>query len=133
MNTNLFVGSSSWGASLITRFSSGQPYTPAFEAGTRTGENILSGEAENSRNKPNIFTVDLRAYKTFKYGIFNLQVFARIFNLFDAKNPTNVYGDTGLADFTFQERNPHDATWFTNPSFYSPPRSIQIGLRLGYK
>lgn len=133
LNTNLFVGSGSWGASVISRFSSGQPYTPTFFGGTRTGQTVSAGLPENSRNKPNIFTLDLRAYKNFKYSVFNLQLFARIFNLLDAKNPTQVYGDTGLADKTFEERVDHDPTWFVNPSFYSPPRSIQVGLRLSYK
>jgi outer membrane receptor protein involved in Fe transport len=133
LNTNLFVGSGSWGASLISRFNSGQPYTPSFFGGTRTGQTVSAGLPENSRNKPSIFTVDLRAYKNFKYSVFRLQIFARIFNLFDAKNPTRVYGDTGLADKTFDERVDHDSTWFDRPYHYSPPRSIQVGLRLSYK
>lgn len=133
LNMNLFVGAKRWGASVITRFNSGQPYTPSFESGTRTGQSILSGEAENSRNKPSNFTIDLHLYRNFKYGILGLQLFARVFNLLDMKNPTNVFGDTGLADFTFQERNPHDPTWFNNPSYYSTPRNIQVGMRLSYK
>jgi outer membrane receptor for ferrienterochelin and colicin len=133
LNTNIYVGSKSWGVNLLTRFDSGQPYTPSLVTGSRTGQSILAGLPKNSRNKPNLFTVDLKAYKDFKLNFMKIQVYARVLNLFDAKNPIIVYGDTGLADFTFDTRNPHDETWFVDPSFYSQPRNFQFGIRFSYR
>ncbi len=132
---NLFVGSQTWGTSLITRFDSGQPYTPDFVAGTRTGQSILSGLPKNSRSKPNLFTVDLQAYKNFKFKDFSLQLFAKVFNLLDAKNPTQVFGDTGRADFTFNQIQAlqADETWFVQADYYSEPRRIQIGTKISFR
>ncbi len=135
LNTNIFVGKQDWGLSVIGRLNSGQPFTPTFVTGTRTGQNITSGLRENSRNKPNRFTVDFRAHKNFNLSDFKLQIYARVFNLFDADNPVNVYGDTGEADFTLQEiqTQQEDPTWFVNPTFYSEPRRIQIGAKISFR
>ncbi|MFQ5584077.1 MAG: carboxypeptidase-like regulatory domain-containing protein, partial [Calditrichia bacterium] len=40
LNTNLYIGIGKWGMNLITRYDSGQPYTPSFQPGTRTGQSI---------------------------------------------------------------------------------------------
>jgi outer membrane receptor protein involved in Fe transport len=136
VNGNLFVGGSSWGSNLIGRFYTGQPYTPVAVTATRTGQSILAGLPDNSRNKPNLFTVDLHAYKNFSYGNFDIQFFLKIFNLFDAANPTTVYGDTGQPDYTLlliAQAAQADPTWFDNPGYYSEPRKIQIGTRISLK
>lgn len=135
LNTNIYVGARSWGVNLITRFDTGQPYTPEFVSGTRTGQSISSGLPNNSRNKPNLFTVDVRAFKDFYLKPFRMQLYARIFNLFDAKNPVTVFSDTGRADFTFNQIRSQEAdeTWFVQPDYYSEPRNIQIGLKFSYK
>jgi outer membrane receptor for ferrienterochelin and colicin len=135
LNANLFVGGSTWGSSLISRFASGQPYTPVSVTATRTGQSILAGLPNNSRNKPNLFTVDFNLYKNFLINRFNVQVFMKIFNLFDAENPVVVYGDTGRPDYTLlllAQAAQADPTWFDNPSFYSEPRRVQIGMRIGF-
>lgn len=135
LNANLFVGGSTWGGSLISRFATGQPYTPVSVTATRTGQSILAGLPNNSRNKPNIFTVDFNLYKNFKIDRFNLQVFMKIFNLLDAENPVVVYGDTGRPDYTLlllAQAAQADPTWFDNPSFYSEPRRVQVGARIGF-
>ncbi|HGY57111.1 MAG TPA: TonB-dependent receptor [Caldithrix abyssi] len=135
VNATFYVGGESWGTSFISRYNTGQPYTPELVTGTRTGQSILSGLPKNSRNKPSIFNVDISAYKNFqltdKIGI---QVFLRVYNLFDADNPVNVFGDTGEAGFTFRrDRTPQaDPGWFDIPSFYSEPRRIQIGTKISF-
>jgi outer membrane receptor protein involved in Fe transport len=133
LNASLFVGKADWGVSLVSRFASGQPYTPTLVTGTRTGQNVLSGLRDNSRNKPNLFTVDLSAYKNFNIQNLNIQLFARVFNLLDALNPVNIWTDTGLADFTLTELTQAaqaDDTWFIRPDFYQEPRRIQIGAKI---
>jgi len=135
LNANLFVGGNSWGGSLISRFYTGQPYTPVSVTATRTGQSILAGLPNNSRNKPNLFTVDLNLYKNFKYKNFDLQIFMKIFNLLDGENPVFVYGDTGRPDYTLlllAQAAQADETWFDNPGFYSEPRRIQIGTRISF-
>ncbi len=136
LNANLFVGAQTWGASVITRFNSGQPYTPVSVTATRTGQSILAGTPDNSRTKPNRFTVDFNAYKNFSFNRFEFQLFLKIFNMFDADNPTGVFGDTGRPDYSlFQltQAEQADDTWFVHPEFYSEPRRIQIGTRISFK
>ena len=135
LNANLFVGGNTWGGSLIARFSTGQPYTPVSVTATRTGQSILAGLPNNSRSKPNLLTVDFNIYKNFVYRNLNIQVFMKMFNLFDAANPVVVYGDTGRPDYTLlllAQAAQADPTWFDNPSYYSEPRRIQVGTRIGF-
>jgi outer membrane receptor for ferrienterochelin and colicin len=91
VNFNLYYSRKSWGGNLISRYQSGQPYTPEVVAGTLTGQNVIAGLATNTRLKPNRFTVDLNAYKEVNFDDVNLEFFVRIFNLFDGKNPTDVF------------------------------------------
>jgi outer membrane receptor protein involved in Fe transport len=136
LNANLFVGSENWGGSLIGRFSSGQPYTPTSVTATRTGQSILAGLPDNSRNKPNLFTLDFTAFKNFRYKDYSIQIFLKVFNLLDAPNPLTVYTDTGQADYTLQlltQAAQADPTWFVNPGYYSEPRRIQVGTKISFK
>lgn len=132
LNANVFVGSTDWGASLIGNLSTGQPYTPTIIEGAYTGRNILSGLAQNSRRKPMIARLDLEVFKNFSLTGLDIQLFFRIFNLLDAKDPLSVYGDSGKPDFTIQQQTvkDYDTGWFTNPTFYSEPRSVYVGTRI---
>jgi outer membrane receptor for ferrienterochelin and colicin len=134
LNASVFVGSDDWGVSLIERFSSGQPYTPTIVTFGRAGRDIIAGLEKNSRRRPALFTVDLSAFKNFALRKYRVKVFARIFNLLDAQNPVNVFGDTGKADFTFNQLQAimADETFFLIPSFYSEPRRFQLGASFGF-
>ncbi|RMD93965.1 MAG: TonB-dependent receptor [Calditrichaeota bacterium] len=134
VNASQFVGGRTWGVSLIERFNSGQPYTPQLVTFGRTGRTIIAGLEKNSRRRPNRFTVDLRMFKDFELNPFKVKVFLRVFNLFDAKNPVIVYGDSGKADFTLNELQAisADPTWFLRPDFYSEPRRIQLGANVSF-
>ena len=71
-----------------------------------------------------------------------LTFFMRIFNLFDTLNEINVYDDTGRADFTTdkqraEQTNPLQLVntlddWFTNPTHFSEPRRIELGLTYSF-
>jgi hypothetical protein len=104
--------------------------------GTRTGRNILQGLEKNSRRKPNQFTIDLSAYKVFKFGTLETQIFARVYNVLDSRNPVNIYGDTGKADVTLMQEQGEqagaDPTWFIRPDFYSAPRKFQLGAKISF-
>ncbi len=132
LNWNIFVGGDDWGADLISRFNTGQPYTPSAVAGTRSAKTVSSGLRDNSRIKPIQFTLDLNTFYSFKYEDFNFQLYAKIFNLLDAGNPGDIWDDTGEADYTLREAIAPvgtDPTWFVRPDYYSPPRRIVVGLK----
>jgi len=134
-NANIYVGDLDWGISLIYNFNTGQPYTPTVIPGAYTGRNVLSGLTQNSRRKPVISRVDLELHKDFSFSSFNVQFFLKVFNLFDAKNPLIVFGDTGKPDFTLEEIQvrDYDPGWFDYPNFYSEPRNIYLGTKIYLK
>ncbi len=133
-NFNLMVGEPQAGCNIITRFYSGQPYTPEITAGTQVGQNVISGLATNLRRKPNQLTFDLNFFKSFALGNTACEVFLRVYNLFDALNPIWVFEDSGQADYTIYEQqdNEADPGWFVRPDFYSEPRSVQMGFKWSF-
>src|SRR5690606_41320415 len=64
LNVSMFVGMDDWGASLIGRYGTGLPYTPAITQYTAE-RGITSGLERNSRRRPNQFTIDLKLHKIF--------------------------------------------------------------------
>jgi outer membrane receptor for ferrienterochelin and colicin len=128
-----------WGFSIIANYFSGQPYTPAVNKNTRVTQNAFP---TNSGDKPNLFNVDLRVYKDFEISPLLLTVFLRVFNIFDANNPVNVYTDSGDPYFTFakleaQRINPtlYNNTldeFYTDPTYFSDPRRIELGFGLNF-
>jgi len=136
LNGNFYVGGDTWGSSLRAYFNSGQPYTPSFVPGTRTGQTIISGLRENSRSKPYQFAVDLNMYKNFEFGGFEFQVFMNVYNLFDADNPVDIFSDTGEVDYSLYEATYGSLagpTFFVIPAFYSEPRRIQVGTKISFE
>ncbi len=128
-----------YGFSLIGNFYTGQPYTPAVNKNTRVSQNAFP---RNSANKPTIFNVDLRAYKDFQIGDFNLSVFLKVFNLLDLDNARGVYGDTGDPYFTFGKYEAQKIRptlyynslddLYTNPGFFSEPRRVEVGVTFNF-
>jgi outer membrane receptor protein involved in Fe transport len=132
LNINIYVGDSDWGVSLVGNLNSGQPYTPTLIQGAITGKDVMSGLADNSLRKPFIVNLDLEVHRNIKISDVNLQLFVKIFNVLDTKNPTTVYGDTGKPDFTVEQQtvSGYDQGWFVNPSYYSEPRSVYVGTKI---
>jgi outer membrane receptor for ferrienterochelin and colicin len=132
LNWNVFVGGEKWGADLISRFNTGQPYTPTAVAGTRTAQVITSGLPDNSRIKPVQFTMDLNTFYNFTFNDIEIQLYAKIYNLLDSESPNGVWTDTGEPGFTLVELQNipgTDQTWFVRPDYYSPPRRVVVGLK----
>ena len=94
--TFTYANPDNWGFSIIGQYGSGFPYTPSFSSN-------ISDLLINSELKPSFFNVDLRTYKDFFIGSIRINIFARVFNLFDTLNELNVYNDSGTADFTINE------------------------------
>ncbi|MBK9098606.1 MAG: TonB-dependent receptor [bacterium] len=141
LNVSLaYSKASDWGFSLIGNFFSGQPYTPAVNKNTRVTQNAFP---RNSADKPTIVNVDLRVYKDFEIASGTLlSVFLRVFNLLDFDNPVNIYTDTGDPFFTFAKleaekinptlyNNSLDEL-YTNPTYFSEPRRVELGLGLNF-
>jgi len=135
INATVSYASKSWGGSVIAQWGSGLPYSP------RRSEDI-SSLLTNSQRKPGNYNVDLRAYKDFKLGPGMLTFFMRVLNLFDTLNEINVYDDTGRADFTTDKQRAEGTNplqlintlddWFTNPTHFSEPRRIELGLTYSF-
>ncbi|MEA3500678.1 MAG: TonB-dependent receptor [Candidatus Marinimicrobia bacterium] len=134
---NLITGfnSKTYGFNFISRFGSGLPYTP------RSTIDITS-LSTNSQSKPSTFNVDVRAYYKIKLMGLKTELFCRINNLFDIKNETSVYDDTGRAGFTTDEERVEALNvptpvnsiheYYTNATHYSEPRRIEMGIKIGF-
>lgn len=134
VNGTVGYNAKNYGINFIGRWGSGLPYTP------QSSEDITS-LSTNSDTKPATFTVDSRMYYRFTLsGKFPMEIYLRIQNLFDTLNETNVYDETGRAGFTTDEariealnvstpiNSIHE--WFTNSTYYSEPRRIELGMRI---
>jgi outer membrane receptor for ferrienterochelin and colicin len=133
-----------WGFSIIGNFFTGQPYTPEVNKNTRVTQNAFP---RNSDRKPTIFNMDLRVYKDFEISSSLLTVFLRVNNLFDSENPVTVYNDTGDPFFTFAKLEAQRIVppvyfeefinngldeFYTDPTYFSEPRRVEIGFSFNY-
>jgi hypothetical protein len=135
VNASVSYSAKTWGGSMILQWGTGLPYTPR-----RTQD--ITALLNNSQVKPGSVNADLRAYKDLRIGRIPLTVFVKAYNLFDALNEVSVYDDTGRAGFTLDEQvaratNPPETVntlgeWFTNPSYYSEPRRVEVGVTVGW-
>jgi hypothetical protein len=76
--------------------------------------------------------VDVNAYKDFSIKGQTARVFLNVFNVFDSQNPINVYGDSGRPESPLLFPSNFDPGFYTNPTFYSEPRRVQLGLQLSF-
>lgn len=130
-----------WNVSLIGRMGTGLPYTPQII------ENLISIKT-NSGRRPSTIVFDLFAEKSFDVMGFVVNIFAKIFNLFDTLNERVVYSDTGRSLYSLQQyqggtkateelskRVPGINTveeWFSRPDYFYPPREVQLGFSLEF-
>jgi len=130
-----------WSASAVGSLNSGLPYTPSFVQTEVTGSSPSTGLKENSSRKPTKVNLDLRVSKNIGFDNWDMTVMVDVTNLFDIRNATNVYTETGLPDFSLQ--NPGQATRLVelgtladvnrSPGNYTAPRYISIGLKFSTK
>ncbi len=133
LNVTLTLGTAdNFLGSIITRFGSGLPYTPALQ-NQRTG-------LENSDTRPDFYNADLYVTKFFQVNTFGLSVFLKVYNVFDTANEVNVFSDTGRAGYTLeltrQQQAPRGVNtlpeYYSRPDFYSAPRQILLGAALSF-
>ncbi len=75
-----------WNISILSRFSSGQPYTPY------TLDPAVAQVTENTTSAPTTSVTDLKIVKTFTVMGTRIGVFTDIFNIFNQKNVQLSYG-----------------------------------------
>lgn len=128
-----------YGFSIIGNFYSGQPYTPGVNKNTRVTQN---GFPRNSDNKPSQFKIDMRVYKDIMIDDFKLTIFAKVFNLLDSENPVNINTDSGDPFFSFTKLEAEKINpvllnntldeFYTNASFFSEPRRVELGVSFNF-
>jgi len=142
-NAQLMYNVSDWTFSLIGRYWSGMPYTPTFPRSESVGASAVSGLLTNSERRPDRKGVDLTINKLFRLGSsLRFELFVNVYNLFDQRDETVVYGDTGTADYTTgidPSIVPYNSTrvstvedFVIQPSWYTAPRQIQVGINFGF-
>ncbi len=130
-----------WGLSIIGKMSAGWPYTPNIPNANYVPD-------PNSQRKPLQKSVNLRVFKNLSLGMFDVVLFAKVFNLFDTRNERYVFNDTGRAGYTYATRSIEETDALTShygetgvhtweeyqqrASYYSTPRSVQFGLSLEF-
>ncbi|MAP70897.1 MAG: TonB-dependent receptor [Candidatus Marinimicrobia bacterium] len=141
-NTNVSIGDpGNWNIGIISKLSSGWPYTPNIP-------NANYVPQPNSGRKPLQWRVDMRIHKNFILGKYNYILYAKIYNLLDRRNERYVFNDTGRAGYTYVFQSTQETQGFkkhygepgvhqwseyqVRPHYYTPPRSINIGLSLDF-
>lgn len=142
LNSTVSVGDpGNWNLGLISKLSSGWPYTPNIPDANYV-------PLSNSGRKPWQWRIDMRLHKNFKVGKFQYIVYTKIYNLLDRRNERYVFNDTGRAGYTYVSQSTQETKGFVDhygesgvhtwseyqvrPQYYTAPRSINIGLSLDF-
>ncbi|MBO6621551.1 MAG: TonB-dependent receptor [Balneola sp.] len=136
VNGSMFYSGNSWGANLVTKFSTGTPYTPQTDIpGVEIGVGASTRDLRNTSRLPTRLTVDLNTYKNINLpNGSSMELFLNVYNLLDSKVINNVYGDSGeaTAPLPINTVDTADPGFYSNPSFYAEPRRIQLGLSISF-
>lgn len=121
-------------SSLRFRFASGFPYTPSFPTAAVTGNDVQPEFAENSRRIPSTSEVDWSLGYNLTFAGLDSKIFFDVFNVFDKRNATNVYSDTGEPDLTLEEfrQGSVDPGFWVRPEFFAEPRRVQMGIEFKF-
>jgi len=124
-----------WGFSMTGQYGSGFPYTPDQSIN-------ISKLLTNSETKPDHFNINITMFKTYQFRKNSIKLYTRINNVLNRLNQTNVYGDSGTANYTWQEYSYAQTgapqiintlnEYYRNPGFYSKPREIEFGISVDW-
>ncbi len=142
-NAQVIYDISSWTFSLIGRYWSGRPYTPSFPKSEAVGASAVSGLTTNSERRPAQKGIDLTINRAIKLDSQRtIEFFINVYNLLDQRDATNVYADTGSPDYTTNidpATVPYNSArvstvedYVNQPSWYTAPRQIHVGLNFGF-
>jgi len=142
LNASLSYSFNNWIVSFIGRYWTGRPYTPSFPRGSVIGTTTYSGLRENSERLPGVKGLDLYINRKFELGSMRLNLFLNVYNLFDIRDETAVYSDTGTADYStlidpkiidYDPRRIGTVEDFVNQAgWYTAPRQIQLGASVEF-
>lgn len=121
-----------WTIGMILQYGSGMPYTEDIQ--------ISNGvRFENGGRKPPTVNVDLKADKFFNLFGLKMHAYLLVYNVFDTRNEYGVYATTGRATNDLNTKFAGDINglntieqYINNPSMYSAPRQIRLGLSFGF-
>ena len=130
------------GFGLLASYGSGTPYTPARTSRVTGGTVPPSVIPINSEIRPSSLNVNLTAYRNFSLpGGTRFQLWTKVDNVFDSRNETNIFGDTGRATYSL-EQSIEGANFlgdpavlaqrYVRPDFFSQPRRVVLGLRFNF-
>lgn len=126
---NMFINytTSNWGGSIITRINSGYPFTPG-----RYQESYI--ELRNQGRYKGDLAVDLGAYRQFKVGGFQLELFTKVINLFDQTRADQLPQVRPL-DEEAHAANEFDRfntlyEYSIDPTLQPVPREIRVGTKI---
>lgn len=130
-----------WNISILSRFSSGQPYTP-FSL-----DQAVLQKTENSAIAPFTSVTDLKIVKTFNVFGMDLGIFADFFNVFNQRNVVIAYGFNTYTGkpYKYGDVDPQLAiggvnrliSWYDmysrlDPRRFDAGRQINLGVRLNF-
>jgi hypothetical protein len=136
------------GINVVANLGGGNPYTqnkPVFDElnlGASAGEPTGS---INSQYGPWRYRIDLKADRGFTVGRLDWQAYVWVLNVFNRKNPVNVYTVTGSPDDAGYLTTPQGrASYETetarsmyalaerNPNNFDIPRMVRVGLKTSF-
>jgi len=148
------------GLNVIAQVASGTPYTPmlSYDAVTTAAVQQIPTGPVNSGHLPWTFTIDFKLERSLKVGSYTLVPYLLVKNLLNRENVTNVYEGTGeayttgyletpeaqqksgLTDIANEHTGETSGEQFAyrydllqnNPTNYSNPRMILVGLRMAF-
>ena len=137
-NITLAYNQPKYGISTTAYLNSGTPYTfqPLSES-SLAQINLLP----NNDYKPFNYNIDLTGYYAFKLGSYESRITFSIYNLTDRLNQMSVNNKTGKAYTNilsesqiegYRSNFSNISDTYQNPSMYSAPRNIKIGLDLKF-
>ena len=139
LNVTVAYNTETYNVSLIGRLDSGNPYT--WSPITESPLSLVHLYPNNS-TMPTLFSIDAQAYvNLFTFGKISSKLKILVYNLLDAMNEYGVNGTTGranqaiirdvdIAGYRSNFTTIYDL--YKNPSPYSNPRSVKVGLEFAF-
>tara|TARA_Y100000310_G_scaffold40256_1_gene37769 strand:- start:18431 stop:21370 length:2940 start_codon:yes stop_codon:yes gene_type:complete len=112
-----------WRISFVLTYLTGYPYTPVTGS-ARAGEPM-------SARMPSRKSVDMNMFRGFEILGGRFELFTRITNLFDRKNPLTVYDQTGSPNDPGPGASGY-STYFDRPDYFNLRREIDLGIRVSF-
>ena len=135
-----------FGVNFLITAASGTPYTPfqIYNELTEAAATPRPAGPINSARQPWYFSIDMKAEKNFNLGRYQVIPYLWVKNLLDRENILSVYESSGEADIVGWIQTPEGQVSARqngtalydlkqdNPTMYSNPRQILLGVRMTF-